>query len=930
VSVNSITFELPDWLVAAKVPSEIEPVLDELVEQFGEERVAQTEKELLEKAYWSQGQTVRLRDDNRFYLTPWGNWLIVNQNQQLVNDWLYEQFLSGVYLQASLKECLIDASKVHTETVCFCPADPRFKKTGDDLILASSLLSGKPKFTENPVEGHFVTHLPFYDLAVVAASEPSGEWGTSAHDHTVDERSLLESSLPAEFWLRVEMGGTRLNNNMFVSRIHGSSMDDGRRGLVDGALVVFQYWPKGRRQNKLVVVRGAFHDAETGSYALKQYQADERNEQGEHQEITLHSLNPDKTRYPDIHLKPEQDNDIVVVAEYIQVLGENEYTREPKPVVPEGERDIHDDDLINQRSNSLGGIHQRIFDEQLSDNRKPPADNIACLNWVCLTGEEGGAALEITPLTFLPKFVKKLELHYSDQVDILLASNHRHYSRVKAITPDAAEYRLQPPVDFEEDFEDEFSDWQVSGLNKSSIHWFRVDASGIGRTITGESWSIGSTYRGLAENDIFVDIPENFKTQLQNGWSIIEFELGSEPPEWLSLLIDSNAETRWPLQLSWISTSPVAWQTTTHSKELAIFNILPEPVLSIKLPERTGSKLIPGILVLLHNGEFTETLTFADGIEWQLKLTDLKPGEFVVQVIPVDKSISPEYKSFIVDDSKLLMPTGVCFYLRAVDQSGKDVAQEQLFSKQDWSQAENKLEIYDELTVQLPPHWPLRISLFSSVYITTHKCRANEDGVLDLIDAMIALLPYFKQLSALKIILDAGELGEIKLFHYREFSPAKVKDRLTKLWSEFDKRSTQLLSDAELLTQYWLSPLFEEWGGQLQLMPDKRLLDLPGTSRLFQWVSSEWEEDTVLANHIPVLLFTKESDDILANGGALRVACNKLLIARKLRRMLVTDGLRICELRKNSSLDLNWFDIESMKNDKHKTETWLGELEGGA
>jgi len=930
VSVNPVTFELPDWLVAARVPSEIEPVLDDLVEQFGEEKIAQSEKELLDTAYWSQGQAVRLRDDKRFYQTPWGNWLIVNQNQLLVNDWLYEQFLSGVYLQASLKECLIDASSVHAETVCFCPADPRFKKTGDDLLLASSLLSDKPKFTDDPIDGHFVTHLPFYDLDVVAASEPSGEWGTSAHDHTVDERGLLESSLPAELWLRVEMAGTRLNNGMFVSRIHGSSMDDGRRGLVDGALVVFQYRPKGSRQSKLVVVRGAFHDADTGSYALKQYESDERNEQGEHQEIILHSLNPDKTRYPDIHLKPEQDDDLIIVAEYIQVLGENEYTREAKPDVPESERDIHDDDLIKQRSSSLGEIHQRIFDEQLSDNTKHPTDNVPCLNWVCLTGEEGGAALEIIPLTFLPKFVKKLELHYADQVDILLASNHRYHSRVKVIMPGAAEYRLQPPIDFEEDFDDEFSDWQVSGLKKGSIHWFRVDASGIGREITGESWSIGSTYRGLAENDRFIDVPENFKTQLQNGWSIIEFELGSEPPEWLSLLIDSNAETRWPLQLSWISTSPVAWQTTTHAQELAIFTILPEPVISIKLPERTGSELIPGILVLLHNGEFSETLTFSNGIEWQLKLTDLQSGEYVVQVIPVDKSISPEFKSFIVDDSKILMPTSVCFNLQAADQEGKSIAQEMLLSKQDWLQAENKLEFCDELTVQLPPYWPLRISLFSSVYITTHKCRANEDGELDLIDVMFSLQPYFKRLSALKVILNAGELGEIKLIHYRESSPAKVQDRLAKLWSEFDNRSSHLLSDAELLTQYWLFPLFEEWGGQLQLMPDKRLLDMPGVSRLFQWVSSEWEEDTVLAKLIPVLLVTKECDDLLASGGELRVACNKFLITRKLRRLLVTDGLRICELRKNSPLDLNWFDIESMKNDKHKTETWLGELEGGA
>jgi len=371
-------------------------------------------------------------------------------------------------------------------------------------------------------------------------------------------------------------------------------------------------------------------------------------------------------------------------------------------------------------------------------------------------------------------------------------------------------------------------------------------------------------------------------------------------------------------------------KTTESMHELAVFNSHPEPILSIKLPDGADSKIKPGVLILLHNGESSETLSLTDGTEWQFQLTDLQPGTYVVQVIPVDKQLASEYKAFVVDDSIELMPTVARFNLYALDHEGEEISQEQLFVKQDWSQLDNGLSFCDELLVQLPPNWTLRISLYSSVYITTCTCRANEDGELDLLGSMIDLLPYLKQLAAVSVILDAGELGSLKLTHYRESSPPIVQDCITELWSDFEMRREQLLTDAELLTQFWLTPLFEAWGGQLQLMPDKKLLDVAGTRRLFQWVTCEWEEDTVLAHHIPILLVIEGMEDSLVSGGELRVACNKLLITRKKRRMLVTDGLRIAELRKNSPLGLNWFDIEVMKNDKHNTETWLGELEGGA
>ena len=526
VSSEHVTFELPDWLKPAKTRTDTDTVLDDLVEQLSNDQISQTEKQLLDKTHWSQGQSVRLRDDNRFKQTPWGNWLLADDNLFLINDWLYEQFIEGVYLQASLTQCLGEASDNFNQVVQFCTADPRFKRSGDDLRLDDKLLSHEPHFSDDPGEGRFVTHLPFYDLKVIAASEPAGEWGESAEARVVIEgkNSLLEDALSAESWVHVDISGTKLNSNMFVSRIHGHSMDNGKKGLVDGALAVFEYWPKGSRQDKIVVVRGAFHDPETGSYALKQYKADSRNEQGEHQEIILHSLNPDKEHYPDIHLKPELDDDLVVVAEHKFVLGENEYVREPKVVVPDDERDIQDGDAQRKRCKKLESIHQRVFSEDMSVPGNDSADEIFGLTWTCLSAEEGGAALEITALTFLPKFLKKLELHYGDQFDILLASNYRHHPRFKVVSPDFKNYKLQAPEVFQDDFDDEFTPWQLTGLSKESIHWFRVDASGVGRQVSGESWSEGNIYRALAVSELLSSVPEEYISTLKNDWSMLEFE----------------------------------------------------------------------------------------------------------------------------------------------------------------------------------------------------------------------------------------------------------------------------------------------------------------------------------------------------------------------------------------------------------------------
>src|SRR5690606_22879074 len=62
-------------------------------------------------------------------------------------------------------------------------------------------------------------------------------------------------------------------------------------------------------------------DPETGFFAVKKYVADARDVEGEHRWIKLVSLHPDKETYPDILLKPEDEDSVRIIARFVASLG---------------------------------------------------------------------------------------------------------------------------------------------------------------------------------------------------------------------------------------------------------------------------------------------------------------------------------------------------------------------------------------------------------------------------------------------------------------------------------------------------------------------------------------------------------------------------------------------------------------------------------
>ncbi len=148
----------------------------------------------------------------------------------------------------------------------------------------------------------YVTHLPVHSLKAAA-----GKFG--------DGQAVEE-----EGWVRVD--GRELDKEMFVAQIVGRSMEP---RIPDGSYCVFRRYQGGTRQGKIVLAqyRGPSDPETGGSFTVKRYRSEKaENPDGtwQHIQIVLEPLNP---AYPPIELKPESEEDVKVIAEWLVVLREN-------------------------------------------------------------------------------------------------------------------------------------------------------------------------------------------------------------------------------------------------------------------------------------------------------------------------------------------------------------------------------------------------------------------------------------------------------------------------------------------------------------------------------------------------------------------------------------------------------------------------------
>ena len=444
---------------------------DALVTRLAESPTTFSERELLEPSHWSLGEDARLREDLRFRETPWGRWMLAED--LVVNDavyrWLHAERRGSVALDAALKR----AGEVFGRRCVFCADDPRFVLRHNQVHLAASELSRQPVVEDKVGDlEKYRTHLPLHSLKAAAASEPAGEWGKRAQDQVIETLG----------WVRVSLPGRRLNDRMFIAAIEGHSMDDGKSGLVDGGYAVFELWPSGTKQNLSVLVRGAFSDPETGNYAVKKYVADQRDEEGRHNKVSLVSLNPSKERYPNIELQPEDDDDITVVAKVVQALSTDDYERRPKAKRHVGRRNLTGD----EQATRLGRRVASFFDGTAPEADDEDVNTATSTGWqtrlVCLDVAAGGLQLEVGPLEGLPTFVKKLRVVGTEWDAFVLAANAKTRPTRAPVRPGTGPWRWEA-VGFEEEQDLRVEKLALDALDVTAPIVFRVDADGVGQGI---------------------------------------------------------------------------------------------------------------------------------------------------------------------------------------------------------------------------------------------------------------------------------------------------------------------------------------------------------------------------------------------------------------------------------------------------------------
>jgi len=145
----------------------------------------------------------------------------------------------------------------------------------------------------------FEMHLPVYSLRAAAGKFGEGQ--------EVEE----------EGW--VEVSGMRLREGMFVAQVVGKSMEP---KIPDGSHSIFRAPVQGSRQGKIVLVQHhAIQDPDTGGrFTVKRYVSEKVADGGggwRHNRITLQPLNPE---FEPIELTAESENDVTVVAEWVDLL----------------------------------------------------------------------------------------------------------------------------------------------------------------------------------------------------------------------------------------------------------------------------------------------------------------------------------------------------------------------------------------------------------------------------------------------------------------------------------------------------------------------------------------------------------------------------------------------------------------------------------
>ncbi len=886
------------------------PAFDQVVEHFIQQSTSFSEEGALQEKFWDRGEEGRLREDFRFRQTPGGRWII--SHHLLANDELRKLFTRKHRSSLPFSAALAELGPIGERAWVFCSADKRFVLEGENLRLSEQELSDS-LLAEDALElEKYVSHLPIRNLEAVAASEPEGEWGPSAQEDMGDVLG----------WVRVNMPGVVLNDRMFVARIKGQSMDDGRLGIVDGSYSLFELWPAGTRQGKIILVRGAFHDPETGSYAVKKYIADQRNEEGRHNRIALVSLNPDKEKYPDIALDPDDDQAVVVIAEHVESLSGHQYGREPKPVKPKGS---------GRRNLTPEYVKGRLLKrkEQIFGSRGVRPDREeqekVLSRFICLDFESGGLHIETDPLTWLPNFVKKVNLCVGGkEQSVILASNLKNLSWRQTASPSRDEYSFHAPG-FEEDIGDDLGPLALGGLSYDSGTVFKVDANGIGRLQKNRTLTPGQEYRLLIPPVLRIDsVLVGECSSFISGWQLWDFVLPVEVelPLREQLLTLQLTLGKYIPQIRWSVFPPVDYQQTHRGETLPCFQLSQQPIIKVN-----GKVNIAGEMTLfvMAGGQVT-SLRLPPGNEWLFQLEDLPVGPVILQLLHKKTNVAPVTVPFYVVD-KAAKP--VCAEI-SVELKEKHCAVGGTGAFDLHYDVSDVVE--DDLKIYGPPLWPMHSSWTGNTTSELTQTYLTRIGGFD----PDPLLNKTKQLRESSIpgnwIFDFAELGQIRILHGGNPDPDVLREQFITLAKEREQSLPGLVGQYLLLKQVWIEPVLKLMGLECEELSFEELEMAPQgmTAMLLSRTVRHFDNSITRERHSLFVLVTNHAEITRKGEGSSWEYADKLCTKYDLPMATISDGLTWMRHRRASKMKGTEFPLlEIIKQDNDDSfEPFLSECGG--
>jgi hypothetical protein len=816
---------------------------DALVTRLAGSYTTLSEGELLEATHWGLAEDARLRDDHRFRETPWGRWMLAEDI--LANDavyaWLHAESRSSV----SLESALARARELFERRCVFCGDDPRFVLRRDEVNLAASELSRLPVVEDDVGDlEKYRTHLPLHSLKAAAASAPAGEWGRRAQEQVIETLG----------WVRVSLAGRRLNARMFIAAIEGHSMDDGKSGLVDGGYAVFELWPSGTKQNLNVLVRGAFSDPETGSYAVKKYVADPRDEEGRHHKVSLVSLNPNKDRFPSIELQATNDDDIVVVAKVVRALSIDEYERRPRAKRRSGRRILTGDAqaarLVRRIASFFDGGVSGCDDEEMT----PATGTGWQTRLVCFEVAAGGLQLEVGPLEGLPSFVKKLRAVGRDWDALALAANAKTRPTRVSVRPGSGPWRWEA-VGFEQEQDLGVEKLVLDALGVTDPIVFRVDAEGVGNRIQSTTLACGQAYRLLLPPTIGSDIG----TELDAGWRIWSFDLGLQPsPSTLQTLIALGLEVgeAWP-RLEWALAAAAYWRTNARGESYPVFELGNELVVSVSgMVVEDGDEAV----LFLQGPTGTERLKLqAGGV---ISLGTPSAGRWVCALMHSRTTVQPATLLFEVAESATQHVSASC---TAAAPSG-----------------------LASLEVTAAPGWPVAVRwrvLHEDPVVTVY---GSDDQTVPLEGVKPLLEARASRTRMADVVFDYGELGRRVIPHDGRASLKQVREQLTALWLERGALVRSRPGAWLQLIPVWFEPITTlfGYGFESNALP----VEAEAPHDLAAWVLTVDERIMGAITRTPsrVLVLTTELDSVLQHH---RPWLDNACTVARVRDAIVTNGV---------------------------------------